>query len=138
MLVIALVKRVVQVFLPNQCGWKTFEKSHRSGGNPHRHCRHSRVVILVLPVAQSFALINLDNGDSSLKLVKPPASNFARRAERNQHWDSRAMHCYIIAMLQRIFAPSDFSESLCHAQKPFPQLDLMARENTQVSHVILL
>lgn len=136
MLVIALVKRVVQVFLPNQCGWKTFEKSHRSGGNPHRHCRHSRVVILVLPVAQSFVLINLDNGDSSLKLVKPPASNFARhRAERNQNTGTVVL---CIAMLQRIFAPSDFSESLCHAQKPFPQLDLMARETTQVSHVILL
>lgn len=104
MLVMALVKCVVQVFLPNQCGWKTFEKSHRSGGNPHRHCRHSRVVILVLPVAQSFALINLDNGDSSLKLVKPPASNFARhRAERNQNTGTVvlciAMMCYAAAYL---------------------------------------
>ena len=98
MLVIALVKRVVQVFLPNQCGWKTFEKSHRSGGNPHRHCRHSRVVILVLPVAQSFALINLDNGDSSLKLVKPPASNFARRAERNQNTGTVVL-CIAISLL---------------------------------------
>lgn len=52
------------------CRWTTSE-SHGSGGNAHRHGRDGGVVILILPIAQSLSLVDLDDRNSGLKLIKP-------------------------------------------------------------------